>query len=136
MQRWQRTVLGALTHLPGDAYAKGGRERYALKSETPANFDRRLAQSVEVAVPLSERAARTYLSVAFFHPFVGGNGRAALPVLTFVLARAAVTLDEVSPLHFPRYADALPGGFDACHGHGGASCSGQGVVDVLDDFYG
>lgn len=70
------------------------------------------AQSTDAEAPLAARAARTYLDVAFFHPFADGNGRAALLALAFVLARADVTLDEVGPLHFPRYADDPAGAAD------------------------
>lgn len=114
MERWQRTVLGVprAPFRTGDAYAKGGRERYALAPDTPAAFDRCLAQSAEPAVPAAARAARVYLDVAFFHPFADGNGRAALLALAFVLARADVTLAEVRPLAVPRYADDRAGAAD------------------------
>lgn len=114
LESWQRAVLGVprAPFRTGDAYAKGGRERYGLTPGTPAAFDRCLAQSADPAVPPASRAARVYLDVAFFHPFTDGNGRAALLALAFVLARASVTLEEVGPLHYPRYADDPAGAAD------------------------
>ncbi|MET9220521.1 Fic family protein [Streptomyces sp. NPDC003300] len=111
---WQRTVLGAdeAAFRTGDAYAKGGRERYGLNSRTPADFAECLAQSADTAVPLAARAARTYLDVAFFHPFADGNARSALLALTYVLAREGVVLREVGPLTIARYADDAAGAAD------------------------
>ncbi|UKY48220.1 Fic family protein [Streptomyces inhibens] len=108
---WQRLVLGTAEapFRTGDAYAKGGRERYRLTPRTEADFARCLRGSDEKQVPPAARAARTYLDVAFFHPFADGNGRAALLALTFVLAREGIVLDEVGPLQTTRYADD-PGG--------------------------
>ncbi|MEV5436471.1 Fic family protein [Streptomyces sp. NPDC052682] len=111
---WQRAVLGAgrVAFRRGDAYAKGGRERYGLTPRTEADFARCLADSAQAGVPLAARAARTYLDVAFFHPFDDGNARAALLALTFVLAREGVALDEVGPLQTTRYADDPEGAAD------------------------
>ncbi|MFF6995199.1 Fic family protein [Streptomyces sp. NPDC008313] len=106
---WQKCVLGRPTikfrTLP--AYAKGGRERYGLRAETPLLFEEYLTQAtaVDSDVPLPARSARAYLDVCFFHPFDDGNGRAALLTLAFVLAREGIYLDEVGPLQIRRYAD-------------------------------
>ncbi|WP_282701080.1 Fic family protein [Streptomyces sp. CC219B] len=114
LARWQGMVLGtgAVPFRTGDAYAKGGRERYGLTAETASDFARCLESSAEPGIPLASRAARTYLDVAFFHPFADGNARSALLALTFVLAREGVVLDEVGPLQTTRYADDPAGAAD------------------------
>ncbi len=110
---WQKLVLGqpdvAFRVLP--AFAKGGRERYGLCAETPAQFDECLRQATDIdtVLPLPARAARAYLDVCFFHPFDDGNGRAALLALAFVLAREGVVLDEVGPIQIRRYAEDASG---------------------------
>lgn len=96
----------------GDAYAKGGRERYGLTARTEADFARCLRESEEAGVPLAARAARVCLDVAFFHPFADGNARAALLALVHVLAREGVVLGEVGPLQITRYADDPAGAAD------------------------
>ncbi|GGX13201.1 hypothetical protein GCM10010297_38390 [Streptomyces malachitofuscus] len=112
---WQQRVLGTPGPPPfrtGDAYAKAGRERYALTPHTPSAFARCLAEADDPGVPLPARAARAYLDVAFFHPFDDGNARAALLALAFVLARESVTLHKVGPLQTTRYADDPDGAAD------------------------
>ncbi|MEE4418451.1 Fic family protein [Streptomyces bugieae] len=111
---WQRLVLGTADapFRTGDAHAKNGRERYPLTPHTRADLARCLRDSDEPGLPLPARAARTYLDVAFHHPFPDGNGRAALLALTFVLARDGVVLDEVGPLQTTRYADDPDGAAD------------------------
>ncbi|MEU6789094.1 Fic family protein [Nonomuraea angiospora] len=104
---WQRLVLSATTtpFRDGDAYAKGGRERYGLMPHTQTDFARYLLESADSGVSLPARAARAYLDVIFFHPFADGNARAALLTLAFVLRREGVMLDQVGPLQTARYAD-------------------------------
>ncbi|RZU45554.1 Fic/DOC family protein [Streptomyces sp. BK022] len=110
---WQRAVLGGEAPFrSGDAYAKGGRERYALTVRTEADFAACLREATSSDLPLSGRAARAYLDVAFFHPFVDGNARAALLALVHVLAREGVVLPEVGPLQVTRYADDAEGAAD------------------------
>lgn len=112
---WQREVLGTPTvsaFRTGDAYAKGGRERYGLSSHTPSDFESCLRETAAPDVPLAARAARAYLDVAFFHPFTDGNARAALLTLVHVLAREGIVLPEVGPLQTTRYADDAPGAAD------------------------
>ncbi|MER8055913.1 MULTISPECIES: Fic family protein [unclassified Streptomyces] len=107
LQEWQKLVLG-LPDVPFrtlPAFAKGGRERYGLSTDTPLVFDACLAESGDPDVPLAARAARLCLDVCFFHPFHDGNGRAALLALGFVLARGDVLLDEAGPIQIRRYAD-------------------------------
>ncbi len=112
MRRWQDHVLG--TGEPdfrtGPAFAKGGRERYGLDGHTRRRFEECLREAGDAGVPLPSRAARAYLDVCFFHPFDDGNARAALLVLTFVLGRAGVVLDQVGPVRrLSRSADAAGG---------------------------
>ncbi|MGP3691275.1 Fic family protein [Streptomyces sp. IBSNAI002] len=83
------------------AFAKAGRERYGINTDTRARFDVCLAESARDAqspVPLTARAARAYLDVCFFHPFADGNARSAFLTLVFVLARGGVVLDDVTLL--------------------------------------
>ncbi|MET8696005.1 Fic family protein [Streptomyces bauhiniae] len=110
---WQREVLGGQAPFrSGDAYAKDGRERYALTAHTGADFAACLREATTSDLPLAARAARAYLDVAFFHPFVDGNARAALLTLAHVLAREGVVLPEVGPLQVTRYADDAAGAAD------------------------
>ena len=44
------------------------------------------------------RAARVYLDVCYFHPFVDGNARAARLALDHVITRAGLALHAVEPL--------------------------------------
>ncbi|MFD8015971.1 Fic family protein [Streptomyces sp. NPDC058955] len=96
----------------GDAFAKGGRERYALTSHTQRDFERCLRDSADPRVPLASRAARAYLDVAFFHPFPDGNARLAMLTLGYVLELEGVRLDQVGPLQTTRYADDAAGAAD------------------------
>ncbi|MCU7820595.1 Fic family protein [Kitasatospora sp. DSM 101779] len=111
---WQRLVLG-VPRVPlreGDAFAKGGRERYGLTPHTWQDFAACLRQSADPSVPLPARAARAYLDVAFFHPYPDGNARLALLALAYVLETEDVRLDEVGPLQTTRYADDPAGALD------------------------
>lgn len=107
-------VLGVpqIVFRQGDAYAKGGRERYALTPDTHADFERCLRESTDSMVPLASRAARAYLDVAFFHPFPDGNARLAMLTLGHVLEREGVRLDRTGPLQTTRYADDADGAAD------------------------
>ncbi|MER7755259.1 Fic family protein [Kitasatospora sp. NPDC097643] len=111
---WQRIVLGRseVTFRDGDAFAKGGRERYGLTPSTWRDFARCLRQSTDPTLPLAARAARAYLDVAFFHPFPDGNARLALLTLAYVLDLDGVRLDQVAPLQTTRYADDPAGSAD------------------------
>lgn len=111
---WQREVL-AVTGTPfrvSDAFAKAGRERYGLTPDTRADLDSCLRETTDPDIPLSARAARAYLDVAFFHPFDDGNARAALLALVHVLDREDIVLPEVGPLQTTRYADDPAGAAD------------------------
>ncbi|MEU4612771.1 MULTISPECIES: hypothetical protein [Streptomyces] len=111
---WQRLVLGVneVGLRQSDAFAKGGRERYGLTPHTWQDFAVCLHQSADPSVPLTARAARAYLDVAFFHPYPDGNARLALLVLAHVLEREGARLDEVGPLQTTRYADDPDGALD------------------------
>ncbi|MFF7127233.1 Fic family protein [Streptomyces sp. NPDC008240] len=101
---WQQHVLclpqpPRFRSLP--AFAKGGRERYGLSSDTRDRLDSCLAESHVIdgrPLPLTARAARAYLDVCFFHPFEDGNARSAFLALLFVLAREDIALNGVSLL--------------------------------------
>ncbi|MFD7026475.1 Fic family protein [Streptomyces sp. NPDC059917] len=111
---WQKRVLGVneVGLRQSDAFAKGGRERYGLAPHTWRDFAACLHQSADPSVPLTARAARAYLDIAFFHPYPDGNARLALLVLAHVLEREGVRLDEVGPLQTTRYADDPDGALD------------------------
>ncbi|MFI1358685.1 Fic family protein [Streptomyces sp. NPDC020898] len=111
---WQRLVLGVpeVPFRQGDAFAKGGRERYALTPHTRRDFEHCLHDSTDPRVPLASRAARAYLDVAFFHPFADGNARLAMLTLAHVLEREGVRLDQAGPLQTTRYADDAVGAAD------------------------
>ncbi|MFF7205426.1 hypothetical protein [Streptomyces sp. NPDC008141] len=96
----------------GDAFAKGGRERYALTAHTQCDFEQCLRGSADPRVPLASRAARAYLDVAFFHPFPDDNARLAMLALAYVLELEGVRLDQVGPLQTTRYADDDAGAAD------------------------
>ncbi|GIE82453.1 hypothetical protein Aph02nite_84030 [Actinoplanes philippinensis] len=82
----------------GDAYAKNGRERYALHAGTEQRFAECVAQAADRAIPVTARSARLHLDIAFFHPFDDGNARLAGLALQFVLRREGVCLDEPVPI--------------------------------------
>ncbi|MGC0406486.1 prophage maintenance system killer protein [Streptomyces sp. SAI-126] len=111
---WQQLVLGMpeVQFRQGDAFAKGGRERYALTSHTERDFEQCLRDSSDQRVPLASRAARAYLDVIFFHPFPDGNARLAMLTLAYVLESEGVRLDQVGPLQTTRYADDAAGAAD------------------------
>ncbi|QEV50287.1 hypothetical protein CP980_34835 [Streptomyces vinaceus] len=96
----------------GDAFAKDGRERYALTPHTQRDFEQCLRDSADPRVPLASRSARAYLDVAFFHPFPDGNARLAMLTLAYVLEWEGVRLDQVGPLQTTRYADDDAGAAD------------------------
>jgi hypothetical protein len=111
---WQKLVLGVpdVRLRQGDAFAKGGRERYGLTPHTWQDFAACLRQSADPSMPLPARAARVYLDIAFFHPYPDGNARLALLALAHVLEVEGVRLDEVGPLRTTRYADDAAGALD------------------------
>ncbi|WP_369220651.1 Fic family protein [Streptomyces sp. R39] len=111
---WQQLVLGMpeVQFRQGDAFAKGGRERYALTSHTERTFEQCLRESADRRIPLASRAARAYLDVIFFHPFPDGNARLAMLTLAYVLESEGVRLDQVGPLQTTRYADDAVGAAD------------------------
>jgi prophage maintenance system killer protein len=95
----QSLVLGeAAMFRTGPAYAKEGREMYSLASDTAVRFSRALAEATEGGAPLAWRAARLYLDVLFFHPFVDGNARAARLAMDYLLTREGHGLHAAAPL--------------------------------------
>lgn len=113
--RWNRIVRGVpvAEFRRAPAYAKGGRERYGLHSSTEHRFAACLAETADRDIPVTARAARAYLDVAFFHPYDDGNARLAGLVLQFVLLREHIELDEVAPiLTTVRRADDARGAAD------------------------
>lgn len=105
LRTWQQHVLN-VPQPPNfrtqPAFAKLGAERYGIDPSTRARFDTCLAEATDDAtsraLPITARAARAYLDVCFFHPFDDGNARVAFLTLTFILARAGITLDHVTLL--------------------------------------
>lgn len=97
---WQALVLGG--DVPRfrttDAFAKSGRARYGIAPDTFDRFVACLAESEPGGEPIVLRAARVYLDVCFFHPFLDGNTRAARLALDHVLTRAGLALHAAEPL--------------------------------------
>ena len=115
LSRWNRIIRGvpvaAFRRAP--AYAKNGREWYGLHADTEDRFASCLAETADRETPVTARAARVYLDVAFFHPYDDGNARLAGLVLQFVLLRGSVELDEIAPiLTTVRRADDAGGAAD------------------------
>ena len=82
----------------GDAFAKGGRERYGLEPKTRKTFEECLSEANDISVSPPARAARVFLDICFFHPFADGNARAARLALDHVLTRAGMVLVLADPL--------------------------------------
>ncbi|GIF74549.1 Fic family protein [Asanoa siamensis] len=100
LARWNRTIRGVpvADFRRAPAHAKNGRERYGLHADTAHRLAVCLAESADREIPVTARAARAYLDVAFFHPYDDGNARLAALTLLFVLRREGVELDEVRPI--------------------------------------
>jgi len=98
--RWNAMIrdLPAAGFRRGPAFAKNGRDRYGLHADTEQRYESCLSQAADLTTPVAARAARTYLDVAFFHPYDDGNARLAGLVMQFVLLRAGVELDEARPI--------------------------------------
>lgn len=88
------------------AFAKRGNERYGFDENTHARFAAALDEADDASVPLLGRAARAYLDVCFFHPFVDGNARSARLVFDWILAREGVVLADVAAL----FRTSIPAG--------------------------
>jgi hypothetical protein len=115
LARWNRMIRGvpvaAFRRAP--AHAKNGRERYGLHADTEHRFASCLAETADRETPVTAKAARAYLDVAFFHPYDDGNARSAGLVLQFVLLRESVELDETLPIFTTvRRADDAEGAAD------------------------
>lgn len=114
LSAWQALVLGRPESFrTGPAFAKGGRERYGLSSDTFARFRSCLEEANDRSIPLPSRAARVYLDVCFVHPFPDGNGRAAFLSLAHLLHREQVEVDQIAPAtNVARHADDRSGAID------------------------
>ena len=112
LEAWQREVLAvaAAPFRTTPAWARAGRECYPYHDELPEVFETCLAEATDPAIPLPSRAARVYLDVLHFHPFVDGNARSAALALYFVLAREGVVLDRAAPLLMTRWPASDPRG--------------------------
>ncbi|MEU4620670.1 hypothetical protein AB0G04_11930 [Actinoplanes sp. NPDC023801] len=98
--RWNGMLRGISTagFRRGPAFAKNGRDRYGLHADTRERYESCLSESADLTIPVTARAARAYLDVAFFHPYDDGNARLGGLVLHFVLLCGGVELDEVHPI--------------------------------------
>jgi hypothetical protein len=98
--RWNAMLRGipAAGFRRAPAFAKNGRDRYGLHADTQQRYESCLSQAADLTIPVAARAARTYLDVAFFHPYDDGNARLGGLVMHFVLLRAGVELDEAHPI--------------------------------------
>lgn len=96
----QKRVLGQqnIDFRTDDAFAKNGRERYGFGPKTRKEFETCLAEANDSALSPQARAARVYLDICFFHPFVDGNARAARLALDHVLTSAELSLVIADPL--------------------------------------
>lgn len=110
MATWQRIVLARpeVDFRRGEAYAKGGRERYPLEADTRATFLRCLAEANDESEGPARRAARAFLDVCFFHPFDDGNARAARLAMDYVLTRSGLVLDAPEILFVVPYSAFEP----------------------------
>jgi len=101
LAEWQAIVLGESRPVElrtGDAFGKGGRERYPLLPELRELAERLLAEAGDPGTPAAVRAARAYLDVCFLHPFPDGNARAARLALDHVLTGAGLALRVAAPV--------------------------------------
>lgn len=98
--RWNAMLRGipAAGFRRGPAFAKNGRDRYGLHADTQHRYESCLSEAADLTIPVAARAARTYLDVAFFHPYDDGNARLGGLTMHFVLLRAGVELDQAQPI--------------------------------------
>ena len=110
MTAWQQVVLARpeVGFRSGDAYAKGGRERYPLEPTTQATFRRCLAEANDREASPVKRAARVFLDICFFHPFDDGNARAARLAMDYVMTRSGLSLDAPEALFVIPYSAFEP----------------------------
>jgi Fic/DOC family protein len=113
LAEWQALVLGHSQPVElrtGDAFAKGGRERYPLRGDLRELCEDLLAQAADTSVHPATRAARAYLDVCFLHPFRDGNARAARLALDHILTGAGLALRSAGPVfRLSRGANDGPG---------------------------
>lgn len=82
----------------GDAYAKGGAERYTWFPKLEEMFLSKIEADAKSNCNPIIKAVRTYLDIIFFHPFVDGNARAARLWFEFLLRRERVSLPSLHAL--------------------------------------
>ncbi len=92
-----------------DAFAKAGRERYGFFPELAQVCSDALGEADDVTQPVLFRAARAYLDVCCFHPFIDGNARAARLLFEFIIAREHLMFNDVDALfRYPIAGGELP----------------------------
>jgi hypothetical protein len=115
LAEWQGVVLGASAPAElrtTDAYAKGGRDRYAYRADLHERVAKAIADTQATTASLVVRAARIYLDICFYHPFADGNARAARLALDHVLTSAGHALQLAAPLfRLPRPPDDVPAAY-------------------------
>ncbi|MBA3398035.1 MAG: Fic family protein [Deltaproteobacteria bacterium] len=117
LAEWQGVVLGGSAPAPlrtTDAYAKGGRERYAITfgfhDELARVLDEAYRDATDPQLPIAMRAARVYLDICFYHPFADGNARAARLAFDHVVSSAGFAIEQAAPLFtLARAADDAQG---------------------------
>jgi hypothetical protein len=82
----------------GDAFSHGGARRYLFVPELEEMFARKVRADAEDDCHPIAKAVRLYLDMAFFHPFIDGNARAARLTLEFTLRRAHLPTPPLMPL--------------------------------------
>ena len=101
LSRWQSFLLHngfkKVSFRRHDTYAKQGRERYPLDTNTESKFQE-LLEEANSDEPLALRACRAYLDVCFFHPFEDCSSRLARLVLDFLLTREGYALRNTEPI--------------------------------------
>jgi hypothetical protein len=110
LSAWQRAVLpGSTAELRRtDAFAKAGRERYAVTDDLATAFEAALSEAEDPSLPVLVRAARLYLDVCYFHPFADGNARAARLALDHFLTSRGLGLRGLHPILLPWRVDIDP----------------------------
>jgi hypothetical protein len=107
LAEWQAVVLGESQPCAlrtTDAFR--GTHRYAMR----VDLHDRMVRALAAPGPLVVRAARLYLDICFFHPFVDGNARAARLALDHWLTLNDYAIQDAGPIfRLARTADDVPG---------------------------
>lgn len=110
LSAWQEDILVERRPSFRTAAARRGHHTYGFDAWVPTRFDRCLDEALDPAESWPTRAARLYLDVCFFHPFEGGNARAARVALDALLAREGLILTCITPLVLLRRSALDPNG--------------------------